>query len=620
MSILDMPNDHFRSLEVRLSTPQQVTRSGYTGRRQVMSTPWHGRWSLVAEHVPIIGEENFRPWRAFLAKLEGQARAFRFPLSEGDQYTSAVSPVVNGDQALPRTSLETNGWPEDDDDFPSAGMFVTINGQALQLTDVITVAGGPARRIIHFRPPLRTAATDGTPIIANEPYAVVASDESETGYSVIPGPLYTITIAASETMSEPFAEYDLALDFVSSRYRVGSSLINDVTDLDGYTYTRSGTKAELHVTGTPLTYAANVPGIPAGVGYWSRQSLTNLMLRSQEFDNASWSAGGATVTADFTFSPAGTATADKLQEDSNLASHLVTQTVTIADATTYTASILAKTGGSRGLLLWFTDTGLANGVRVLADLTNGTISDGAAFGTGWTYVGSSIEAVGNDDWYRISLTFTSGDTSGAFTALLADGTTQPFYQGDGTSYVDIWQAQLVAGAKKGPLISTTSASATAGEDLLYHTVDAFADEDMLIWVDATPEDNGAFNQAWGGFNDGTTDNRLQLYASSTSAGAYIEIGAVAVLNHTATAIVAGTRTRLLMRRLSGQWRAAAVTDGTLTWLGAAVTAGVPAVDRFYPGNFLGGGSPLRGVVHGAYVLPGTFPTDADVIAAVERVN
>lgn len=89
MTILTLPDSRFRSVEPFLDRPAQVNRSAYTGARQVVGLPGGARWRFAAEHVPIIGEAAFRPWRAALAKLKGVENTFRMPAGEGAQRVGA---------------------------------------------------------------------------------------------------------------------------------------------------------------------------------------------------------------------------------------------------------------------------------------------------------------------------------------------------------------------------------------------------------------------------------------------------------------------------------------------------------------------------------------------------
>jgi hypothetical protein len=74
-----------------------------------------------------------------------------------------------------------------------------------------------------------------------------------------------------------------------------------------------------------------------------RTATTNLLLRSEEFDNASWGATNASIAANTATAPNGTVTADTLIEDSTTGGHVVVQSISGApDNTSFTSSCYCK--------------------------------------------------------------------------------------------------------------------------------------------------------------------------------------------------------------------------------------------------------------------------------------
>lgn len=292
------------------------------------------------------------------------------------------------------------------------------------------------------------------------------------------------------------------------------------------TYTRSGAKSELSSTGSPIAYAADVPGIVPGVGYWSRQAFTNLLLNAGQSSN------------------------------------LATQSVTVS-AEAHTLSFIG------------TGTVTLSGVSTAGPLV----------GTG-----------AND---RVTLTFTP--TAGSLT-LTVTGTVQ--------------YAGLVAQSAAGPIIATTTATATVAEDNLPITLEsALTDQDMLIWARGTPasiSDTQAVLSVYVSANE-----RIRLQLVSGVLTAIVTVGGVDVYSQTvAGAWSANIEGTAILRRSGGNWRVSKYVASTLT--GGTETAGTfpTGLNKAIVGNEDGGTVPFRGPVEAAGIIPGTFTTDAEVIAAV----
>jgi len=161
---------------------------------------------------------------------------------------------------------------------------------------------------------------------------------------------------------------------------------------------------------------------------------TNLILRSEEFDNAAWAKTRTTVLANSLVSPDGNLTADKLVEDSTTNRHFVSRGgVPIGQSI---LSVFAKQGERKNI-------GIGNSSEAayaVFDLSNGTLV--SVSGLGGVLSNAKIQSIGNG-WYRISVENNKVSASG-FGIITANDLGQVSYSGDGTSGLYIWGAQLEA--------------------------------------------------------------------------------------------------------------------------------------------------------------------------------
>jgi hypothetical protein len=182
---------------------------------------------------------------------------------------------------------------------------------------------------------------------------------------------------------------------------------------------------------------------------------TNRLLYSQDFDNAWWSKGNSSISANAGIAPDGTTTAEKLIVNSGAQSYSICSVVNnVIVSTNNTLSCYAKPDGFDYLnLVQFTATGgSVQGVQfnvstgVVAHSTNAT---------------GTITDAGNG-WYRCSMVPTTSTVSPQASIQVNDGATPGTWYftavtGDGSKGILIWGAQLEATTITGYL-PTTSAS------------------------------------------------------------------------------------------------------------------------------------------------------------------
>ena len=175
------------------------------------------------------------------------------------------------------------------------------------------------------------------------------------------------------------------------------------------------------------------------LGLLIEESRTNLLTYSEQFDDASWVKTRASITPNSINSPNGTATADKLIEDSTATnSHEIIKGVAgLAASTTYTYSIYVKPAGRQHVAL----------------VTGGTPT-------------ATISQL-FDGWYLCNITVvtSAGGNSTIYYYLSTGNTTAELtYTGDGTSGIYIWGAQLEQASFPTSYIPTVASTRTRAAD------------------------------------------------------------------------------------------------------------------------------------------------------------
>jgi len=213
--------------------------------------------------------------------------------------------------------------------------------------------------------------------------------------------------------------------------------------------------AQLNTGSTALPYVATTSSIFLPPSYNST-TPKNLLGFTQEFDNAAWTKGSLTVSANTTATtdPLGGNTADKLQETAATAEHYILETVT-ASAAQYTATVYLKAAERTWASVYLVTAGVApTWFNLAADGSGGV-------GTVASGVTATSQYIGNG-WYRCSITRTLTAASWVLVInpALGDGASV-VYAGTLNSGIYIWGAQLSNSASVDPYVYNPQAAPTS---------------------------------------------------------------------------------------------------------------------------------------------------------------
>ena len=192
----------------------------------------------------------------------------------------------------------------------------------------------------------------------------------------------------------------------------------------------------------------------------------NLLVRSREYDNASWTKVASSIVANAARGPDGDTVADKIVESTANNIHSVRQDVTGMDSRlAHNISFRVKPAERTRLTMMLFDLagGAGNYLQAAFNLTTGEITNlngGAATGA----TGTITEL--DDGWYRCSLAGIPNPGGAAGTSLsaqlrLGNASGANTYVGDGTSGMYLGGSQLTVGTELKPYVTTTSLAVAA---------------------------------------------------------------------------------------------------------------------------------------------------------------
>lgn len=191
MAFVAAPDFPIREIQWTLDQPSQANVSAWTGKRTVMSQPWHAKWSAHVDLAVRQGDEGFRTLRSFFIRLRGSTNTFRLYASAGPQNSNA-GVTLSADAAAGAMSISITGATSPLLD----GQYFTLNGQLCCCT------ADQAGAALSFLPPLRKAATAGTTVVTSRPYALVYLSGSPVSWSIAQWRRFGLSFDAEEAILE----------------------------------------------------------------------------------------------------------------------------------------------------------------------------------------------------------------------------------------------------------------------------------------------------------------------------------------------------------------------------------------------------------------------------------
>lgn len=404
-------------------------------------------------------------------------------------------------------------------------------------------------------------------------------------------------LTRSAPLPNTYAGYALALDFKRGIYRDGGGLKSGLSNVAGYSYTRSGVKGDIDGSGVKVQqFAANVPAVLGGVGYYSETAVTNLFQYSQDLSQSSvWSTSplgagaAAVVTPNYATAPDGTQTASRVQLSLNGGTTSGDHSA-ISQAANFTATL------SYTMSMWLkSNTG-----------TNQTLVPFVINGQSWGTITVTPQ------WQRFVFTQPASSTVTSASGIRIRGTFTP-----DTADVLIWGAQLVQASIPGPYAPTTGSTAFVGTDTLAYTTPIAADQDFVFVAIANFGAVNASDCIIANMVDGIGNNYIALGRNGGSNIVQLTTNVGGTLaGYSIPGAVTG-RNVIVGRRRAGAWTCGVKkSDGTVTLGAETAAATFPASLTKLEVGLRNSGSNLNAPVEVTGVQIGTL-SDAQLTALLQ---
>jgi hypothetical protein len=365
-----------------------------------------------------------------------------------------------------------------------------------------------------------TTTTTGTGVITLDgattgfqAFSAVGSG-NDTYYTITDGTNWEVGVGMYANVPSPA----LSLDFSA------------VTTLPaGITFTRATDGTYFDSSGLLQTAGSDVArfdhrlesGVWVNKGLLIEESRTNIMQRSEVFNDAYYTKSNATVTADATAAPTGSISADRIVENTTNATHFFYRDFSLnATSQVYSLSIFVKANQRFRFALQFSsNVSPSPGGRLVGNLNNETFS-AFPIGTGATLVNSFSQKLA-DGWYRVGFSVLTGvnQTHRAQFNIYNDAGAST-YAGSTANGIYAWGMQLEAGNFGTSYIHTPStANVTRNADVVSMTSTDFSswfnqpEGTMFTQYDFTGLSSA--NYAWDITQNGTTNERHVLTAINT---------------------------------------------------------------------------------------------------------
>ena len=328
----------------------------------------------------------------------------------------------------------------------------TANATDAQLRDRTTHTGTQPHTTITG------LGSSATADIGTDSGEVIGTDEAREYFDITP------RTSVQPTLSSNFSRNK------HERYELYGN--EPKTILQQWDVNRNSTATYIDANGVLQTAAPHQPRIDYSSGEGRllvEGQSTNLLTWSEDFSNSVWDKGSRlTVSANVAIAPDNTVTADKLVETLTSESRILRQDATVSTGIEYVLSGFFKRAERSFVRISLFNAFTSAGIALNLDTGQLAVTNGAPEDYGVVDEGNG--------WFRLWIkgTATTNFTGQFFGIFPSTGLTitDITYQGDGTSGIYVWGAQLEQTSSPSSYIKTEASSVTRIQDIITPKGDA----------------------------------------------------------------------------------------------------------------------------------------------------